>query len=63
MKHALAQLQDAFDEEGSALVVRRYIVPSLHSEPAKLTSTDRAHVGRALLLAALLILFIAVVLP
>lgn len=62
--HALAVLQASFDDEGAALCVRRYIVPSLRTAPPPpLTRADRAGVGRALLLLAAALWLFAVVTP
>lgn len=59
----LYQLQQQFDEEGAALVVRRFIAPSLRAEPARLDMAAERGIGRILLLGAIIAVLIAAVLP
>ena len=46
----LHQLQQQFDEEGAALVVRRFIAPSLRRAPVQLDLAADRGIGRTLLL-------------
>ena len=60
--HPLARLQQQFDEEGAALVIRQYRAPSLRADPQVLPRSERL-LGPTLLLAACAFLALAMALP